>query len=158
MHTLIRQYIGEAATREWPAMAGQNGVSKLTPCPLAEVLRLTLSLTPGNRGQEIAQREIVAALDNALDARRQRIIVSRAQVNLVKWTCLIVQALCTLLVIAVVHSDKRLAAAIAMGTFATGVAVSLLLIAAHDRPFTGEISVRPDPLLQVMPQSAVSLK
>jgi hypothetical protein len=27
-----------------------------------------------------------------------------------------------------------------------------LLILAHDRPFTGELSVRPDPLLQVMPE------
>jgi hypothetical protein len=35
---------------------------------------------------------------------------------------------------------------------ATGVATAALLIAAHDRPFIGEISVSPDPLLQVMPQ------
>jgi hypothetical protein len=42
---------------------------------------------------------------------------------------------------------------IAMGLFATGVAVSVLLIASHDRPFTGEISVGPDPLLQVLPES-----
>ena len=39
--------------------------------------------------------------------------------------------------------DNRRTAAIAMGLFATGVAVSALLIAAHDRPFTGEISVGP---------------
>jgi hypothetical protein len=43
-----------------------------------------------------------------------------------------------------------------MGTFATGIAVSLLLIAAHDRPFTGEISVQPAPLLQVIPEMAAS--
>jgi hypothetical protein len=28
-----------------------------------------------------------------------------------------------------------------------------LLIASHDRPFMGEISVGPDPLLQVMPEA-----
>jgi hypothetical protein len=39
-----------------------------------------------------------------------------------------------------------------MGVFAMGVAVSALLIAAYARPFTGEISVPPDPLLQVMPE------
>jgi hypothetical protein len=37
-----------------------------------------------------------------------------------------------------------------MGLFATGVAAAVLLIAAYDRPFIGEISVGPDPLLQVM--------
>jgi hypothetical protein len=38
-----------------------------------------------------------------------------------------------------------------MGLFATGVAASVLLIAAHDRPFTGQISIGPEPLLQIMP-------
>ena len=88
---------------------------------------------------------------DAFDARRQRIIVSQSQVNSVKWSCLFVQAVCALLAIAMVHSDNRLASIIALGIFATGVAASMLLILAHDRPFTGEISIRPDPLLQVMP-------
>ena len=51
-----------------------------------------------------------------------------------------------------VKVDDRLAATIALGIFATGVAASLMLILAHDRPFTGEISIRPDPLVQVMPE------
>jgi hypothetical protein len=88
-----------------------------------------------------------------IDARRQRIIVSRSQVNLVKWSCLFAQAVCALLAIAMVHSDNRLASSITMGIFATGVAASVLLIASHDRPFIGEISVGPDPLLQVMPEA-----
>jgi hypothetical protein len=39
-----------------------------------------------------------------------------------------------------------------MGIFATGVAASTLVILAYDRPFTGELSIRPDLLLQVMPE------
>ncbi len=154
LHVLIHQYIEEATTSEWPAMARQNATLRITPRPLAKALKLTLSLTPTSRGQEIAQREIIAALESALDARRQRIIISEAHVNLLKWCCLFVPALCVLLIIAMVHSDNRLAAAIAMGTFATGVAVSLLLIGAYDRPFTGQIYVHSDPLLQVMPEVA----
>jgi predicted naringenin-chalcone synthase len=61
------------------------------------------------------------------------------------------QALCELLAIAIVHYDNKLASAIALALFATGVAASVLLTAAHDRPFTGEISIGPDALLQVMP-------
>src|SRR5258708_24082205 len=53
-----------------------------------------------------------------------------------------------------VHSDNRMTATIAMGVFATGVAASVLLIAAHDRPFMGELSVGPTPLLQVMPEAS----
>jgi hypothetical protein len=118
----------------------------LRACPrsLVEAQQLALTLTPNSEGQKIAQREISTELENAFDARRQRTMVSRSQVNLVKWSRLFVQAVCALLAIAMVHSDNRLSSAIAMGIFATGVAASILLIAAHDRPFTGEISVRPN--------------
>ncbi len=61
-------------------------------------------------------------------------------------------AVCALLAIAMVHSDNRLTSAITMGLFGFGVAASLLLILAHDRPFIGQLlSVGSNPLLQVMP-------
>jgi len=36
------------------------------------------------------------------------------------------------------------------------VAVSVLLILAHDRPFTGAISIGPAPVLQVLPEGSAS--
>jgi hypothetical protein len=60
-------------------------------------------------------------------------------------------AACTLLAIAMVHSDDRLASAITMALFASGVAASSLLVLAHDRPFIGELLVGPAPLFQVIP-------
>jgi hypothetical protein len=149
---LIRDYITETANQEWTMMAQNTATLRITPQPLAEALQTTLALSPSNPGQQIAQREIATALESALDARRYRIIISRSQVNWVKWSCLFLQAACALLAIAMVHSDNRLASAITMGLFATGVAASVFLIASHDRPFTGDISVGPEPLLQVIPE------
>ena len=148
---LLRQYVEQAVNMEWPMMAHQAASLRTAPPALAEALQFVASMTPQGAGQQTAHREIVASLQTALDARRQRIIVSNAEVNPVKWWCLYLQAACALLVIGLVHCDNRLAASIAMGLFATGVAASVLLIAAHDRPFTGEISVGPEPLLQIMP-------
>ena len=37
---------------------------------------------------------------------------------------------------------------------ATGIAVSIVLIASHSGPFSGQISVRPDLLMQVMPSQS----
>jgi hypothetical protein len=142
LRALVRSYIGDTATLEWPMMAQRTATLSTTPRTLAEALRVTLALTPSSQGQETAQREITTALENALDARRQRINVSQSQVNLVKWSCLFVQAVCALLAIAMVHSDNRLASTITLGVFATGVAASILLILSHDRPFIGELSVR----------------
>jgi hypothetical protein len=151
LRSLISSYIAEAAAQEWPMMAHRKITLQVAPHALAEALQLTLALLPNGPGQQIAQREITAAIESALDARRQRIRISQSQVNWVKWSCLYLQAAAALLAIAMVHSDNRLSSAITMGIFATGVAASVLLIATYDRPFIGEISVGPAPLLQVMP-------
>jgi hypothetical protein len=152
LRALIGSYIADAAAQEWPMMAHRTATTlRMPPYSLAEALQLTLALTPNSQGQQIAQREITTALESALDARRQRITISLSQVNWVKWSCLYLQAVCALLAIAMVHSENRLASAITMGVFATGVAASVLLIAAYDRPFIGKISVGPESLLQVMP-------
>ena len=156
LRDLTRRHIQETVTNEWPMMAQHSASLKVTPVSLAEELQLILALTPHSDGQMTAQREIVSALESAIDARRQRIIVSRSSVNWVKWAALLLQAICTLIAIAMVHCDNWGAAATAMGIFATGVAVSILLIASHDRPFSGEISVKPDLLQQVMPEEAAS--
>jgi len=149
---LIRSYVADAVAQEWPMMAHRTATLQTIPYSLAEALQATLALTPSSQGQQTAQREITTALENAMDARRQRVIISQSQVNLVKWSCLCLQAACALIAIAMVHCDNRLTCAITMGLFAFGVAASLLLILSHDRPFTGEISVGPNPLLQVMPE------
>ena len=153
LHGLARGYIEQAATMEWPMMARRTASLRAAPPGLAEALQLVVSMAPQGPGQQAAQREIVTALESALDARRQRIIVSHAEVHPVKWWCLYLQAICALLVIGLVHCDNRLASGIAVGLFATGVAASVLLIAAYDRPFTGQISIGPQPLLQIMPDS-----
>ena len=56
-----------------------------------------------------------------------------------------------MLAIAFVHSEKPAATAIAMGIFASAVAVCLLMIASQDRPFAGPFAVTPDALVQVTP-------
>jgi hypothetical protein len=153
VRALVRSYIDEVATREWPMMAQRTATLRLAPPQLVEVLQLDLSLTPATAGQQVAQHDMAAAVENALDARRQRVIVSRSEVDAAKWVCLFVQAVCVLLAIALVHSADRLASALTMGMFASGVATCVLLIAAHDRPFTGHISVSAGPLLQVIPEA-----
>jgi hypothetical protein len=155
LRELIRRYIADVAAQEWPIMAQGTANLRAIPGVLAEALQATLTLNPSSEGQKIAQRDIATALETALDARRQRIILSESQVNLLKWACLFMQAVCALVAIAMVQSDNRLASIIAMGIFATGVAASMLLILAHDRPFTGQISIRPDALLQVMPEIGI---
>jgi hypothetical protein len=146
----VSRYVQEAATQEWPMLAQHSASLSSSAVPLIEALRFTLALPTNNSGQQTAQRELITSLESALDARRQRILISSSEVNVVKWVCLILQAACALLAIALVHSDHRVASLFIMGIFATGVAASILLILAHDRPFVGQLAVRPEPLLQII--------
>src|SRR5262249_34900341 len=139
-------------TKEWPMMAHQTATLEIVPRNLVEALQITLALTPSSQGQEIAQREMAVALESALDGRRQRILVSRSWVGLLKGISLLLQATCVLIAVGLSHGAKRSAAVVAMGLFATGAAACFLLIGAYDRPFT--LSIRPDPLLQVMPETS----
>jgi hypothetical protein len=156
LQTLVRRQIHEAATEEWPAMARQETTIATIPAPLVEALQLALAQAPREEGQMLAQREIVRSLQEALDARRHRLTLSQSTIDWVKWACLTTQAILILVATAMVHSDNRTTAAVAMAIFATAIAVSVVLIAAHARPFTGEISVGPDVLLQVMPKAPVN--
>lgn len=150
IHALIDRHIEEAINKEWPAMARQRATLSTLPAALIEALHGTLTLKPADDSQRTAQPEMVKALHTALDARRQRIVISQSTVGTVKWAAILLQGLCTLVAIAMVHSDNRLTCAIALTLFATGIALSLLLIAAYSRPFTGEISVGPNLLKQVI--------
>lgn len=152
LRLLVSKHIDDAINKEWPAMAQQRETVSALPTHLIEALQSTLAGSAADDGQRSAQREIVQALENALDARRQRIVLSQSSVSGVKWVGILLQALCALIAIAVVHSDNRLASRIALALFSTGIALSVLLIAAYSRPFSGEISVGPE-LLKIVAAS-----
>src|SRR5262245_24402003 len=156
LRTLMNRHVEDAVNREWPEMAHERASLKTLATHLVQAQRLTVLMKPQDESQRTAQREIVAALHRALDARRQRIIISQSEVGPVKWAVILLQGLCTLIAIAIVHSDNRLTCAIAVALFATGIALSSLLIAAYSRPFTGEISVKPELLQEVVPSETAT--
>ena len=137
-------------------MASRRATITIVPASLAQAMQTTLALPVQGEGQAAVQRAIVASLENALDARRQRILISQSEVNPVKWMSVILQAICTLTAIAMVHVDNRTTAAIAMGLFSTAIAVCIMLITAHDRPFVGRNAVQPTALLQVQPDASAN--
>lgn len=151
LRALVHDYIEYTITTEWPLMAQGAVTLKISPPTLNKALLLTLSLTTTTPGQQTAQSQVATSLEQALEARRQRILVSRSEVSGVKWVCLIFLAACLVFAIALVHSHNRLSSAIAVGLFSAGLATTMLLILSHDRPFTGEIAVQFEPLLQVNP-------
>ena len=146
IYALVNRHIDESVNKEWPKMTQRRATLATLPTALIEALHVTLGLKPADDSQRAVQLEMVKELHTALDARRQRIVISESALGTVKWVGILLQGLCTLVAIAMVHSDNRLARAITLTLFATGIALSVLLIAAYSRPFT---SVGPELLKQV---------
>jgi len=149
---LVRRHIEDAANQEWPAMARQRAKLGMVTAEASAALDLALSVRPQNDVQALAQREMLSALRSANDARRERIVISQSSIDWVKWAVVYLLAVLILVTIAFVHVDNGGTAAIALTLFSLGVAACIVLIASHNRPFTGEISVGPELLMQVMPQ------
>ena len=152
LYALVNRHIDESVNKEWPEMAEQRATLAILPTALIEALHVTLGLKPADDSQRAAQLEILKELHTALDARRQRIVISEAAVGTVKWLGILLQGLCTLVAIAMVHSDNRRACAITLMLFATGIALSVLMISAYSRPYSaGGYFVAPELLKQVTP-------
>jgi len=149
---LVRRHIEDAVNSEWPAMARQQATLTMFAAEAAEVPEMTLAAQAQSESHAAVQREMVAAFQIASDARRERIVISQSSINWIKWSVVFLLAVLILFTIAFVHIDNRVTAATAMTLFSIGVAACVVLIASHNRPFTGEISVGPGLLLQVMPR------
>jgi hypothetical protein len=152
MRALIRRQIEVAVNDEWPAMEEQRADLTTISKPLADALHLAVGFDPGSDGQAVVQRELVASIQAALDARRHRIVVSESSINFVKWAGLISLAALTLFLIALVHSGNRTTARIAMGAFATAVAVVITMLASQDEPFAGQFGLDPGVLEEILPR------
>ncbi|SAK61799.1 hypothetical protein AWB82_03058 [Caballeronia glebae] len=148
----IRAFITFERAHRVGEFARQGAVTlKISPPTLNEALQFTLALPANTAGQQTAQRQLTVSLEQALEARRERILVSRSEVSGIKWLCLSFLAVCLVFAIALVHGENRLTSALALGLFCASLATTMLLILSHDRPFSGEIAVKPEPLLQVIP-------
>jgi Protein of unknown function (DUF4239) len=151
LRLLVRRQIQDAVHQEWPAMRRQHADLAAIPAPLVQAQTLVLSFRPASPGAVDAQRELVTSLQQALDARRQRIIVSDSHVNTVKWLGLLVLAAVMLIAIACVHSPNRRSALLAMSLFGAAVVAVVVMLVAQDEPFTGHLGQTPDLLEQVLP-------
>jgi hypothetical protein len=108
IRSLVTQHIDHAVNQEWPAMAEQHLKLSTLPTALIDATQAALAVIPADEGHRMAQREVITALESAMESRRQRIVISQSTLTTVKWAGLFLQALCALIAIALVHSDNRL--------------------------------------------------
>jgi hypothetical protein len=140
----VAQHVDFVVTQDWPQMALGHADQRAEPVGLTNAMAALLSFTPANADQTLAQQRAVAALEQAFEARRNRIRLSQAEIAPTQWAVIIILALLILLTIAAIHIGKPAAMFTTLFIFATAVAVCMILLMENDRPFAaGGITFTP---------------
>jgi hypothetical protein len=150
----VQQHIDSIVAREWPAMASRRQSLKDTPLALHAALGELLSINLNDDGQRLARARAVAAIEDALDARRQRILLSQDTLGGIKAFVLFLLTGLVMVTIAIVHieRERRGLQILTVAIFATAAAACMLAILVYDRPFGGGgISLSPERLIEVRP-------
>lgn len=155
----IADYLTFVDTRDWPAMAqGKADLHDLPP-DLPQAIADLLAFRPQTPGQGVAQQRAVVAIEQALAARRSRILLSESAIGPIQWVAVIVLCVLVLVTIAMIHVDTPITCAINLFVFATAIAVCLLILMVNDRPYApGGNTVTPHALHELNSLERVRLE
>src|SRR6516165_2851616 len=138
LRNAISAHVKAVEEEEWPAMARQQQANLArSPGTLTEAIVMLLEFTATRTGEQVAQERAVAALGQALEARRNRIMLSGVLIDWLQWWVVVLLVVLVLVMIAMSHIDNRGVCALSLFFVATALAASLLLLMAYDQPFNG---------------------
>jgi hypothetical protein len=150
VRTALKQYLRFIETDDWPAMAQDRANLRRIPAGLPDAMKALLSFSPAAPEQQLAQERAVIAIEQALEARRYRIVLSQATISPIQWLVIFLLDMLILLTIAFVHLNRPATAVVNLVVFSTAVACCLVLLMIHDRPFAaGGITLQPHALRDV---------
>jgi hypothetical protein len=146
----IKKHLQFIEAKDWPDMADGRANLRQPPLGLTDAMAALLSFVPAQPGQLAVQQRAIVTLEQALDARRNRIVLSQAAIAPIQWLVIVLLDILILVTIAMVHIDRQVAAAANLFTFSTAVAACLVLLMVNDRPFaSGGFTVQPAALREV---------
>jgi hypothetical protein len=140
----LRAYLDFVESKDWPAMADGRANIRQPPPGLSDALHAALTFDAATRSQAIAQERIIVAIENALEIRRNRVLLSQGSISALQWAAITALAALMLCVLAMVHMDRPRAGWAAMLVLSTAVATCLVLLFVHDKPYgAGGFTVAP---------------
>src|SRR5215470_15925050 len=108
LRNAIGAHVKAVEEEEWPAMARQQQANLArSPGVLTEAIVMLLEFTSTRTGEQVAQERAVAALEQALEARRNRIMLSGVLIDWLQWWVVVLLIVLVLVMIAMSHIDNR---------------------------------------------------
>jgi hypothetical protein len=144
VHGAIKRHLDFIIMEDWPAMARREASLQAIPVGLRDGINASLSFVPAQATEELAQQRALATLQQALESRRNRILISQLEIAPIQWGVMVLLSILILVTIATIHIDNRPAMSITTFIFSTAVAASITLLMVYDRPFAlGGVTMQP---------------
>jgi Protein of unknown function (DUF4239) len=137
-------YVSWVTLQDWPQMVAGEGAIEARPPGLLEALTAIATYNPAEAGQRAIQQSALASLERALDARRNRLVLSRQAIGWSQWAVVWALYVFSMLLVGFVHMPRPIAKAVAMWLYASTFALCIVLLSINDRPFrTGGYMIGP---------------
>lgn len=149
VHDGARAYAAWVRAEDWPHMMAGATAIRSAPPGLIEATGALVAFDPQTTGQKVIQQSALATIERALEARRDRLLLSRQVIARSQWTVVWALYLLIMLVIGFVHMKRPVTAAVALSVFAAAFGLCMILLVINDGPFrTGGFTLGPSLLTE----------
>lgn len=155
LRSALAEYLSAAIGEDWPAMEHARSSPAVTRTLTAIYNDVLRAQQPGDSPAPVVS-EVLTQLDALTAARRARIELASGAVPSVVWVVLFVGGFVTTGFTFFLASRNLRAQILMVGMLASLIFIALEVIILIDHPFTGLVSVHPDPLELVVQDFAPS--
>jgi hypothetical protein len=145
----VRSYVNAVVNDEWPAMAGGQRSSQATKMT-DELWDAVTGIEPRDDRENAILGASLQNLNELTDARRFRLLAAQGGLPPIMWVLLIGGGAITVILTYFFSCPNLRAQMMMTALFAASIAFVLVLIAAIDYPFRGDLQVTPEPLQLVL--------
>lgn len=141
---LVKQYLDDVMTREWP-LQEQGQKTTLGLQTLAALNQLVSQYEPQNQRESAYYAALIHKLNDLYDARRERIFRSDAGIANEIWVVTLAGGILTVGFVLLFGVQRREIHFLLSSILAISIALIFALISLFDRPFQGDLAVSDQP-------------
>ncbi|MET7391230.1 DUF4239 domain-containing protein [Streptomyces sp. NPDC005529] len=140
-------YVRSVVSKQWPLMREGRADYARTGPEIDALYKALQSYSPTNSLEQTFQEHAVNSLGNVIDQRRARVTQSTKELPFLLKVLVFGGALIILPLTFLYGREDRWIEVIFVGSVSALIGLSLLLVVVLDRPFSGELSVSPQPFM-----------
>ncbi|MEK7886173.1 hypothetical protein AAB992_03555 [Burkholderia contaminans] len=144
----LRAYLDDVVRDEWPKMQQQASADAQAAARFDRLFDLANRIEPRSERQRVLLGEVLARANEMAKHREQRLLTLDAAMPVTLWGVVVLTSVLSFLLLYLLPGTRFHIALVTSWALTLGLAFFFVL--AVDRPFAGEVSVKPEPLRAIV--------